>query len=704
MILPVFSQRVSGSPEALGWNLFGAQILGLTFALLSLMKRRRESKNASRSSLNVEITDLPTSLMPPPLIELQLRREHVVQIIAQGLVYVGWCIYWDTALLHLPLLYAQIIFAYLMDMGLAWRRYPTYRLGLGPIPIVFSTNLFLFFTDAAFVWQWILIAFALISREIFRWRREGRDVHIFNPSAIALSVFAVVLIYTETMHFTWGEAIARAHGNGPYSYEVIFAAGLLVSAIFTVGFTISSAVIVTLSVGEIYFAQNGIFRYVDTGIPIAVFLGMNLLVTDPVSSPWRRDAKVIYGALYGLSVFILYGLLRDLERPPTADDVGLSAAFCDKLLAVPLLNLSARRLDRCMAFIFGDQERGITRWVLHQEQRLNQLGKGQLIGRLVFIIAWCGLFVSWVRPEVHEHKGNTLSFWETACDKEAHPYACENFKRVSFLACESNDLHACHNLALSLEESNPARAQTLYQVACQKGQFESCNHLGGMLYKTGEESRDRVIIEKALSVLRVACDGDVLEACTRQAMILRSDWIDRSIWTQKEWRLLWSLLERGCEGGEPYACLELSQYHLMPPPVAQERCQAGDQLACITVEEALKILNGSPMRYPRLAQSQPHPLHAKARAQLSIACGAEMQVACVNLGWMLWRGDGGPRDAKRALNLLETACRSKVKEACQRAQWMRQQLSMSTPAPTNQPKPQSPSKRPTTPNVSPAPR
>ena len=104
---------------------------------------------------------------------------------------------------------------------------------------------------------------------------------------------------------------------------------------FTVGFTIVGATIGSLILGELYFDYFGIYRYLDTSIPIAVFLGMNLLVTDPVSSPWRRDSKVLYGILYGLSVFILYGVLRDLERSPSSTDVGLSAAFCDKLLAVP---------------------------------------------------------------------------------------------------------------------------------------------------------------------------------------------------------------------------------------------------------------------------------------------------------------------------------------------------------------------------------
>ena len=529
------------------------------------------------------------------------------------------------------------------------------------------------------------------SRELFRWKRNGKEVHIFNPSAIALSVFAIILISTETMHFTWGEAIARAHGNGPYSYEIIFGAGLFVSAIFTVGFTISSAAATTLIIGEVYYAHTGIFRYVDTGIPIAVFLGMNLLVTDPVSSPWRRDAKVLYGALYGLSVFLLYGFLRDLERLPTSEDIGLSAAFCDKLLAVPLLNLSSRHLDRCMEYLFGDGERGMSRWVLKQEKRLTLSGRITWPGRLIFVGAWCVVFLGWIRPEVREHRGKDINFWVKVCeetqDSERHPYACENLKRMYLRACESSSLPACHNLALSLEDIRPSQAQKLYRYACHHGQLESCNHLGGMLYKRGDQSQDPILVKQALNLLKIACAGDVIEACTRQASILRSKWTDRSTWNDQDWSALWILLEKGCQGGEPYACLELSQYFLMPPPIVHERCQQDDQLACLTIKKALKIMNQSSIENTPHG-IQIHPLHTQARQQLSTACGGGLQIACVNLGWMMWRGDGGPRDSRRALQLLEKSCQAGLAPACERAQWMRLQNAsthMRTAAPSQVP-------------------
>ena len=46
---------------------------------------------------------------------------------------------------------------------------------------------------------------------------------------------------------------------------------------------------------------------------------MNLLVTDPASSPKSSGGKVLFGMLYGLAVF-MYDVLRTMERPALGDD------------------------------------------------------------------------------------------------------------------------------------------------------------------------------------------------------------------------------------------------------------------------------------------------------------------------------------------------------------------------------------------------
>ena len=71
-------------------------------------------------------------------------------------------------------------------------------------------------------------------------------------------------------------------------------------------------------------------------MPIAVFLGMHLLFTDPATSPRTELGRILYGVLYGLTAVLLYDLLLSANTP----------GFYDKLLQVPLLNLSVKLLDR----------------------------------------------------------------------------------------------------------------------------------------------------------------------------------------------------------------------------------------------------------------------------------------------------------------------------------------------------------------------
>ena len=76
-----------------------------------------------------------------------------------------------------------------------------------------------------------------------------------------------------------------------------------------------SAVVTTYLFGLLYFAATGIYFFFDSYIPIAVFLGMHLLFTDPSTSPRTELGRIIFGVLYGLSTIALYQLLsgRDAD-------------------------------------------------------------------------------------------------------------------------------------------------------------------------------------------------------------------------------------------------------------------------------------------------------------------------------------------------------------------------------------------------------
>ena len=53
-----------------------------------------------------------------------------------------------------------------------------------------------------------MVAIGFLAKEFIRWNKDGRRVHIFNPSSFPLAVASTVLLLTNTTHLTWGEDIA----------------------------------------------------------------------------------------------------------------------------------------------------------------------------------------------------------------------------------------------------------------------------------------------------------------------------------------------------------------------------------------------------------------------------------------------------------------------------------------------------------------
>jgi hypothetical protein len=74
------------------------------------------------------------------------RRVHWVQLIMHSCVYAYWGWYWPVVYPEIPLILAQVLFLYVLDMLVCWFRRDRWILGFGPIPIIFSMNLFLFFS------------------------------------------------------------------------------------------------------------------------------------------------------------------------------------------------------------------------------------------------------------------------------------------------------------------------------------------------------------------------------------------------------------------------------------------------------------------------------------------------------------------------------------------------------------------------------
>ena len=240
---------------------------------------------------------------------------HYVQLTMHTSIYLYWGWYWREVYHYAPLIVAQIVFVYVLDMLVCWSRRDKWILGFGPFPIVLSTNLFLWFKEDWFFLQFLLVSTGVLCKEFITWKRDGRRTHIFNPSAIALAIFSIGLLITHSTYITWGEEVAVSQGRPPHIYLEIFAVGLVVQALFSVTLVTLSAAAALFILSLAYTGSTGLYYFVDSNIPIAVFLGLHLLVTDPATSPRRNFGKLLFGAMYGALVWALYSGLDWMGAP-----------------------------------------------------------------------------------------------------------------------------------------------------------------------------------------------------------------------------------------------------------------------------------------------------------------------------------------------------------------------------------------------------
>ena len=393
-----------------------------------------------------------------PAVAVVVRAQHYVQACAQGAVLVYWGFYWREVYDAAPLLVAQVAFACGVDLLLGWSRRGVVTLGFGPLPVVFSVNLFLWFRPDWFALQFLLIAGALAGRELFRWKRDGRRVHVFNPSSLALGAVSVGLLASGATDTTWGPEIAATLGDAPHIYAVIVLASLPGQALFGVATMTIAAAVTLYAFGLGYFALTGTYWFVDAYIPIAVFLGMHLLITDPSTSPRTEPGRIAFGALYALSVAALYALLVGVGAP----------AFYDKLLAVPLLNLAVRGIDR---FARGP----VRRW------DLRALAPGLAGGRrrAAWAAVWVAVFLgmSSVQAVGDNHRGQWVTFWLEACADD-RPHGCRHAARLTAAYCDAGSGWACNEYGVLVQPAlRPALAAELFARACELGFPPGCVNL-----------------------------------------------------------------------------------------------------------------------------------------------------------------------------------------------------------------------------------
>lgn len=490
---------------------------------------------------------------------IRVRTAHWVQALAHTSIFVYWGAYVDKVYPQLWLIGAQVVFAYLFDLLMSWSRGRKWVVGFGPIPIVGSTNLFLWFRDEIFYLQLAMIALCFLSREYLRWTREGRDIHIFNPSGFGLTIASIGLIATGTTEWSWGSFIATTLIDAPYMYEWIFVVGVVVQLLFGVGLVTMCAALTVFGFGWLWFSATGEWYFENTHIPVAVFLGMHLLITDPVTSPRSNGGKALFGVAYGMAVFPLYTWLLSIGIP----------SFYDKLLQVPVLNLMVPLFEKV-----GRHLR-VPGWTPSMPTTLAHVG------------VWTTAFLL-LRGPLKDHPGQDAMYWETRCT-QGNKRACHNLSTLYQDRCNKGVGPACAllgDMLMTGERGVPtdeAKAVYFYEQACNNRHPRAC----GMVAVAYEDGRGGLTPApaKAMQVREAACTLGDGPSCVDAA----ARYVDGRGVTRNAARAA-TLLESGCARDHPQSCgvlaFMLHRGQGIAPDLGRARtfyekaCRLGLQPAC----------------------------------------------------------------------------------------------------------------------------
>lgn len=246
---------------------------------------------------------------------------HLLPALIQLTIYGYWSLHWSGLAEEARFFVVELPFAYALDAAISLLARRTYRLGVGPVPIVLSTNLLILYPFESWHLAVLAITVAIASRSFLVVR--GR--HLFNPSALGLATTSLIMLALPS------QAIGdRAHElmYAPHMTELMVVLAMVAQLrVPVVLATLSAALAMT-------FVLPSLFGSGPWWGPILLVL--LLLMTDPKTLPQRPLARVLVGLLVGVLLNAGMALLRGLELPD----------FHAKAIAVVLGNAATLPLDR----------------------------------------------------------------------------------------------------------------------------------------------------------------------------------------------------------------------------------------------------------------------------------------------------------------------------------------------------------------------
>jgi hypothetical protein len=265
----------------------------------------------------------------------------------------------------------------------------------------------------------------------------------------------------------------------------------------------------------------------------------------------------------------LYAFLESMGLP----------TFYDKLLQVPLLNLSIRALDRAA-----------------RSPRLawldpSRLAPGSAIPRrrLVYTSLWVVVFtaMSLAQGVGDHHPGHRLPFWQRACDQNLRN-GCRTLGSIESTLCSRGSGWACNEHGAILFEQrkdSPQMAVTAFQSACATGFILGCQNAvrtaraGAIPARALPRAADFAILLREgkgalpemtpFQLFTRACEQGWMTGCAQLAeAYLRGDG------TAKNYELAAREYNKACEGGVASACSDIGYMYKIGDGVPRDDTKA----------------------------------------------------------------------------------------------------------------------------------
>lgn len=260
-----------------------------------------------------------------------VRLNHVLPAALQVVLYLYWAAWVAPVRDRFTFILAQLAYAYVLEAALSWTLRRRWEVTLGMFPIVFASNLFVWFLPPhpgqLFPPAAISIGAAIASRHFVR--RGGR--HVVNPAAFGIGTLAVI------------EAVGRGLGTGWLQHDVpttgvwlnlppnmtliVLLVGLVAASNFS---------IILVSIGGLVGLNSTLTGGSTVPTWPSTFLVLVLFATDPTTTPRTNPGRLLFGLSLSVAIFVLAQGYRVF---------GLGDDF-SKVLAVVVCNVLAPWFDR----------------------------------------------------------------------------------------------------------------------------------------------------------------------------------------------------------------------------------------------------------------------------------------------------------------------------------------------------------------------